>query len=202
MKSELGSKIEFEFFYFRSIQCSRLSVHKNLVFAFILYYIVQIILLEPHVNERQNSYHNNVSTAHCGKAPKSVQFLKNIAKNCEFEFGRQFEFSCSNHFFFFFTHSSQFVHENWKKVNFFRAKIQKLNYDFAFDSKTKPQNWIFTNVIFLQVYNVLISLHLLTKMSHTSWLFNEGFYLHSRITTSIFDSDAPFLFFHSIGWGT
>ena len=40
-----------------------------------------------------------------------------------------------------------------------------------------------------------------TKMSSTNWLFNEGFYLHSRITTSIFDSDAPFLFFHSIGWG-
>ena len=30
---------------------------------------------------------------------------------------------------------------------------------------------------------------------------NEGFYLHSRITTSIFDSEAPFLFFNSIGWG-
>ena len=40
-----------------------------------------------------------------------------------------------------------------------------------------------------------------TKMSSTNWLFNEGFYLHSRITTSIFDSEAPFLFFHSIGWG-
>ena len=87
-------------------------MHKNLVFAFILYYIVQIALLGPHINQRHDFYNQHI-----------------------------------------------------------------------------------------QAYNVLISLHLLTKMSHTSWLFNEGFYLHSRITTSIFDSDAPFLFFHSVGWG-
>lgn len=101
-----------------------------------------------------------------------------------------------------FTLISQCVNENWKiKFNFLARKFE--NPILKFDSKTKLQNWILNKKWnFLQVYNVLISLHLLTKMSHTSWLFNEGFYLHSRITTSIFDSDAPFLFFHSIGWGT
>ena len=32
-------------------------------------------------------------------------------------------------------------------------------------------------------------------------LFNEGFYLHSRITVQIFNSEAPVLFFNLIGWG-
>ena len=119
------------FLYYRSIQCSRLSVHKNLVFAFILYYIVQIALLEPHINQRQDFYHHHIKVS--------------------------------------------LLSDKWV---------------------TKS-----SSLFMLQAYNVLISLHLLTKMSHTSWLFNEGFYLHSRITTSIFDSDAPFLFFHSVGWG-
>lgn len=38
-------------------------------------------------------------------------------------------------------------------------------------------------------------------MAFTNWLFNEGFYLHSRVTTNIFDSEAPFIFFHIFGWG-
>ena len=35
------------FLNFRSIQCSRLSVHKNLVIAFILYFISSIVMYEP-----------------------------------------------------------------------------------------------------------------------------------------------------------
>ena len=34
-----------------------------------------------------------------------------------------------------------------------------------------------------------------------SRLFNEGFYLHSRITVQIFNSEAPVLLFNIIGWG-
>ena len=32
-------------------------------------------------------------------------------------------------------------------------------------------------------------------------LFNEGFYLHSRITVQIFNSEAPVILFNIIGWG-
>ena len=32
-------------------------------------------------------------------------------------------------------------------------------------------------------------------------LFNEGFYLHSRVTVKIFNSDAPVRLFNFIGWG-
>ena len=49
--------------------------------------------------------------------------------------------------------------------------------------------------------NIIYSLTLYTELATTNWLFNEGFYLHSRITISIFDKDAPFLFFHTMGWG-
>ena len=98
---------------FRSIQCSRLSVHKNLVVACILYYVINIIYFEPQITLRK------------GKTQLNIPWISNLLK----------------------------------------------------------------------------ALILFTKMSSTNWLFNEGFYLHSRITTSIFDSEAPFLFFHSIGWG-
>ena len=32
-------------------------------------------------------------------------------------------------------------------------------------------------------------------------LFNEGFYLHSRITIQIFNTEAPVLLFNLLGWG-
>ena len=32
-------------------------------------------------------------------------------------------------------------------------------------------------------------------------LFNEGFYLHSRITVQIFNTEAPVLLFNLLGWG-
>ena len=32
-------------------------------------------------------------------------------------------------------------------------------------------------------------------------LFNEGFYLHSRITVQIFNSEAPVILFNLLGWG-
>ena len=35
----------------------------------------------------------------------------------------------------------------------------------------------------------------------SSRLFNEGFYLHSRITVQIFNTEAPVLLFNLLGWG-
>ena len=32
-------------------------------------------------------------------------------------------------------------------------------------------------------------------------LFNEGFYLHSRVTVNVFQSEAPVLVFNFVGWG-
>ena len=39
-------------------------------------------------------------------------------------------------------------------------------------------------------------------LASINWLFNEGFYLHSKLTVNIFNtSDAPFKLFHALGWG-
>ena len=54
-------------FFFSSIQCHRLSVHKNLVIAFILYYILNIIFWEPVLTgvsqKRSPSHFDYVSNA-------------------------------------------------------------------------------------------------------------------------------------------
>ena len=48
----------------------------------------------------------------------------------------------------------------------------------------------------------LLSLKMFAQLASTNWLFNEGFYLHSRLTANVFNtSDAPFKFFHAVGWG-
>jgi hypothetical protein len=41
-----------------------------------------------------------------------------------------------------------------------------------------------------------------TFFTHVYRLFNEGFYLHSRITIQIFSTEAPVVFFNLFGWGT
>ena len=121
-----------------SIQCHRLSVHKNLVIAFILYYILNIIFWEPVLTgvsqKRSPSHFDHVS----------IYFL--------------FHFSSAISIFEFFP----------------------------------LQKWL---------ENLLNSMMIFCQMAFTNWLFNEGFYLHSRVTTNIFDSEAPFIFFHVFGWG-
>ena len=48
----------------------------------------------------------------------------------------------------------------------------------------------------------LLCLKMFAQLASTNWLFNEGYYLHSRITVNIFNtSDAPIKFFHALGWG-
>ena len=51
-------------FTYRSIQCSRLSVHKNLVIALMMHFILNLVWVEPFVSgvERKPSYRQVVST--------------------------------------------------------------------------------------------------------------------------------------------
>ncbi|GAB6026944.1 hypothetical protein CHUAL_013617 [Chamberlinius hualienensis] len=100
------------FCYFKSLQCSRLSVHKNFVFSLILRFVLMIIVTEPSVSGRKESF-------------VSVEWL------CKF-------------------------------------------------------------VLTLKLYSLL---------TNVNWMFVEGFYLHSRITVSVFNSEAPFALFYLIGWG-
>ncbi|XP_023325860.1 PDF receptor [Eurytemora carolleeae] len=51
--------------------------------------------------------------------------------------------------------------------------------------------WFCKFILVLQVYS---------QMASTNWLFNEGFYLHSRITVQIFNSEAPVILFNIVGW--
>ena len=50
------------FFDFRSIQCDRLTVHKNLVTALIIHFVLMIIWIEPFITgeERTPSYRDVV----------------------------------------------------------------------------------------------------------------------------------------------
>lgn len=100
------------FCYFKSLQCSRLSVHKNFVMSLILRFVLMIIVTEPSVSGRKESF-------------VSVE-------------------------------------------------------------------WLCKSVLTLKLYSLL---------TNVNWMFVEGFYLHSRITVSVFNSEAPFALFYLIGWG-
>ncbi|XP_071042901.1 corticotropin-releasing factor receptor 1 isoform X2 [Parasteatoda tepidariorum] len=103
----------FIFFYFKSLQCSRLRVHRNLVVALIIHSLMLVIISLPVV----------------GGA--SIPSYKDIS-------------------------------------------------------------WLCKTVVSVKMYAALSSIN---------WMFVEGMLLHSRITTKIFQKDAPFKLYYIIGWG-
>ncbi|GIY00759.1 calcitonin receptor, partial [Caerostris darwini] len=104
----------FIFFYFKSLQCSRLRVHRNLVVALIIHSLMLVIISLPIVGGPDIPSYRNLS-------------------------------------------------------------------------------WLCKTVVSIKMYAALCSIN---------WMFVEGMLLHSRITTNIFQKDAPFKLYYLIGWGT
>ncbi|XP_022710553.1 corticotropin-releasing factor receptor 1-like [Varroa jacobsoni] len=48
---------------------------------------------------------------------------------------------------------------------------------------------------------ISLCIKLYSSMASVNWMFVEGIQLHSRITTSIFQQEAPFKLYYFIGWG-
>nr|XP_053652018.1 corticotropin-releasing factor receptor 1-like [Cherax quadricarinatus] len=48
---------------------------------------------------------------------------------------------------------------------------------------------------------LLLALRLYAQISSVNWMFVEGLFLHSRLTSNVFDSGAPFFIYYCIGWG-
>nr|XP_045599636.1 PDF receptor-like [Procambarus clarkii] len=47
----------------------------------------------------------------------------------------------------------------------------------------------------------LLALGMYAQMASINWMFVEGLFLHSRLTSNVFDSGAPFTLYYTIGWG-
>ncbi len=56
---------------------------------------------------------------------------------------------------------------------------------------------------FLQdwVCKLVLSLVMYATVSSINWMFVQGCYLHSRLTTNVFDRGTPFKIYYFIGWG-
>ncbi|XP_076349456.1 corticotropin-releasing factor receptor 2-like isoform X2 [Tachypleus tridentatus] len=103
----------FIFCYFKSLQCSRLRVHRNLVVALIIHSVLLVIISSPGVLQ--------------------ARYLSYV-----------------------------------------------------------DINWLCKTILSLKMYAAMASIN---------WMFVEGLLLHSRITISVFNKDAPFKLYYMIGWG-
>ena len=54
------------------------------------------------------------------------------------------------------------------------------------------QDWLCKSLLALRMY---------AQMASVNWMFVEGWFLHSRLTSRVFDREAPFLRYYTIGWG-
>ncbi|XP_071546579.1 corticotropin-releasing factor receptor 1-like isoform X2 [Panulirus ornatus] len=103
----------FIFTYYRTLECDRLRVHRNLVLALIIRFLVMLVLTEPFVSNRQTRTYRDV-------------------------------------------------------------------------------DWLCKSLLALRMY---------AQMASINWMFVEGLFLHSRLTSNVFDSGAPFTLYYTIGWG-
>ncbi|XP_047490976.1 calcitonin gene-related peptide type 1 receptor-like [Penaeus chinensis] len=103
----------FIFTYFRTLECDRLRVHRNLVVSLIILFIVMLVLTEPFVSNRQTISYRDV-------------------------------------------------------------------------------DWLCKTLLAIRMY---------AQMASINWMFVEGLFLHSRLTSNVFDSGAPFPLYYTIGWG-
>ncbi|XP_050691569.1 corticotropin-releasing factor receptor 1-like [Eriocheir sinensis] len=103
----------FIFTYFRTLECDRLRVHRNLVAALIIMFLVMLVLTEPFVSRRSSYTYRDV-------------------------------------------------------------------------------DWL---------CKMLLAIRMYAQMASISWMFVEGLFLHSRLTSNVFDSGAPFPIYYTIGWG-
>ncbi|CAL4174508.1 unnamed protein product, partial [Meganyctiphanes norvegica] len=103
----------FIFTYFRSLECERLRVHRNLVLSLIFTMIINIVMTESAIFRPET--------------------------------------------------------DNYRDIN-----------------------WLCKS---------LIAASICSRMATINWMFVEGLFLHSRLTSNVFDSGAPFILYYTIGWG-
>ncbi|GAB6025967.1 hypothetical protein CHUAL_011936 [Chamberlinius hualienensis] len=101
------------FFYFKSLQCDRITVHKHLSVALLIRVILNFIMVEPIISGRSHAAYTDL-------------------------------------------------------------------------------DWLCKAILILKMYFILASVN---------WMFIEGLYLHSRVTTSVFNSKPPFKLYYALGWG-
>ncbi|XP_045118796.1 uncharacterized protein LOC123508874 isoform X1 [Portunus trituberculatus] len=103
----------FIFSHYRALECDRLRVHRNLVAALIIRFLVMLVLTEPFVSRRSSYTYRDV-------------------------------------------------------------------------------DWLCKTLLALRMY---------AQMASINWMFVEGLFLHSRLTSNVFHSRAPFPLYYTIGWG-
>ena len=102
-------------FFCRSLQCSRITIHKNLVISYIFRFILNIIIVEPFISRRKPSYRDLVSEL----AHKHVHVLSYYFKSI----------TLRRHAFSNILKISQPKNENFqiKNSDIFHVSVQKID---------------------------------------------------------------------------